>query len=127
MIDIFSYLIYNYRNSLCHQVELALARAESEGLARRISEETTADLEKEKAVRELEVQDSERQLRSDLADKEEAIIAFKNKENEYSKTIEVLTIEKEELSAKIHFMNQGIDNTISILFLRSHFNFNRLI
>jgi hypothetical protein len=45
---------------------------------------------------------------SDLTTKEETITTLKNKENEYSKTIEILTKEKEELSAKIHFMNQGM-------------------
>jgi hypothetical protein len=45
---------------------------------------------------------------SDLTTQEETITTLKNKDNEYSKTIEILTKEKEELSAKIHFMNQGM-------------------
>jgi hypothetical protein len=45
---------------------------------------------------------------SDLTTKEETITTLKNKDSEYSKTIEILTKEKEELNAKIHFMNQGM-------------------
>lgn len=94
---------------MSHQLEIALARADSEGLARRIAEETTADLEKEKAVRELEIEDNERRLLSDLNNKEEALASLRNKESEFSKTIEVLTKEKEDLSAKIHSMTQGLN------------------
>ena len=39
-----------------------LARAETEGIARRQAEELTADLEKDKAVRELEIEDNERTI-----------------------------------------------------------------
>lgn len=43
--------------SLMHQLQIALARADSEALARSIAEETVADLEKEKTMKELELKD----------------------------------------------------------------------
>lgn len=58
------------RNNLSRQLELEVARSESESLARRIAEESIADLEKERTVRELEFQDIERRLKCDFLAKE---------------------------------------------------------
>lgn len=58
------------RGSLAHQLQIALARADSEALARSIAEETIADLEKEKTMRELELRDSQNRHRNDLDSKE---------------------------------------------------------
>lgn len=43
------------RSSIAHQLQLSLARADSEALARAIAEETVAELEKEKTMKELEI------------------------------------------------------------------------
>ena len=93
-----------------------MARADTEAIARRQAEELRADLEKEKAVRELEIEDSERRLRSELNNKEEIITGYTNKESEYNKTLEIISNEKEELSAKIHYMNQGLSSSIQYFF-----------
>ena len=45
------------KQSVFHQLQLALARADSEALAKSIAEETVADLEKEKTMKELEIKD----------------------------------------------------------------------
>lgn len=58
------------RGSLAHQLQIALARADSEALARSIAEETVADLEKEKTMKELEHKDLLAKHRSELANKE---------------------------------------------------------
>lgn len=58
------------RGSLAHQLQIALARADSEALARSIAEETIIDLEKEKTMRELELRDSQNRHRNDLDSKE---------------------------------------------------------
>ena len=42
-------------SSIAHQLQLSLARADSEALARAIAEETVAELEKEKTTKELEI------------------------------------------------------------------------
>jgi chorismate synthase len=89
-------------------LETTLARVESEATARRTAEETTSDLEKEKSVRELEIQENERRFLSEINNKEEILVLLKNKENEYSKTIEVITKEKEELNSKIYSISQGM-------------------
>lgn len=58
------------RGSLAHQLQIALARADSEALARSIAEETVADLEKEKTMKELEHKDLLAKHRSELTNKE---------------------------------------------------------
>lgn len=58
------------RDSLAHQLQIALARADSEALARSIAEETVADLEKEKTMKELEHKDLLAKHRSELVNKE---------------------------------------------------------
>jgi hypothetical protein len=58
------------RGSLAHQLQIALARADSEALARSIAEETVADLEKEKTMKELEHKDLLAKHRSELVNKE---------------------------------------------------------
>lgn len=61
------------RTSLAQQVQIALARADSEALARSIAEETVTDLEKEKTIKELEMKDIIGKHRADLSSKEASV------------------------------------------------------
>lgn len=61
------------RLSLTQQVQLSLARADSEALARSIAEETVTDLEKEKTMKELEMKDIINKHRADLSAKEATV------------------------------------------------------
>lgn len=63
------------RNSLTGQLQLAVGRADSEALARSIAEETVAELEKEKTVKELEIHDLLSRHSSEVAEKESALNA----------------------------------------------------
>lgn len=63
------------RSSLAHQLQLALARGDSEALARSIAEETVADLEKEKTMKELELKDLINKHRTDQIHKEATLNA----------------------------------------------------
>lgn len=89
-----------------------MARADTEAIARRQAEELTADLEKDKAIRELEVEDNERRLLAELNNKDEIINSYTIKESESNKTIEIISKEKEDLSAKLHYMNQGLASAL---------------
>lgn len=62
-----------FRNNLSHQLQLAMARADSESLARSIAEETIADLEKEKTMKELELKEVISRHRTDIANKDSLI------------------------------------------------------
>ena len=66
------------RGSLAHQLQLALARADSEALARSIAEETVADLEKEKTMKELELKDLLGKHRTEQANLEAVKGAYKS-------------------------------------------------
>lgn len=68
------------RSSLKHQVQVAVARADAEALARTIAEETVADLEKEKTIKELELKDFMAKHRNEIAAKEAALAAVKEAE-----------------------------------------------
>ena len=61
------------RGSLTHQLQLALARADSEALARSVAEETVAELEKEKTMKELELKDLLVKHRTDQSNKEQTL------------------------------------------------------
>lgn len=61
------------RGSLAHQLQIALARADTEALARSIAEETIVDLEKEKTMKELELKDLLAKHRADIAARDSKI------------------------------------------------------
>lgn len=85
------------RSSLLHQLQLALARADSEALARSIAEETVADLEKEKTIKELELKDLLSKHRSDLAAKDSSMLLMRDAENELTKKLNAKIAEYEDL------------------------------
>ncbi|XP_043467266.1 rho-associated protein kinase 1 [Leptopilina heterotoma] len=88
------------RNSFCHQLELALARGDAEALARSIAEETVADLEKERTMKELEFKDSIAKHHQELNSKEQVVNRLKDSELEMKKTVEQYLKEKEELNKR---------------------------
>ncbi|XP_054086850.1 rho-associated protein kinase 1 isoform X3 [Zeugodacus cucurbitae] len=85
------------RTSLKHQVQVAVARADSEALARSIAEETVADLEKEKTIKEFELKDFMTKYRNELAAKEAALSTAKETETEYVKKLNQKNTETDEL------------------------------
>lgn len=103
------------RISLKHQCQIALARADSEALARSIAEETIADLEKEKTMKELELKDLLAKHRSDVNSKDAMVSASKERELEIKKHAEQLLKEKDELSRHLkqvqEELNKKIDNS----------------
>lgn len=85
------------RESLLHQLQIALARADSEALARSIAEETVADLEKERTIKELEIKDIKAKHRNDLSAKDSALLTLREAEAEITKKLNVKIAEYEEL------------------------------
>ncbi|XP_015914615.1 rho-associated protein kinase 2 [Parasteatoda tepidariorum] len=100
----------NERNNLSHQLQLAMARADSESLARSIAEETIADLEKERAIKEIELKELMSRHWSDLSNKDSLLSSYKEKENEYKKTIEILTREKEDRGFQLLSLQEDMNN-----------------
>jgi hypothetical protein len=66
--------LYDFRDSIAAQLQLAMAKADSEGLARSIAEEQLSDVEKEKTVLELEIKELMNRHKTDLSKKEHTII-----------------------------------------------------
>ncbi|XP_050738009.1 rho-associated protein kinase 1-like isoform X2 [Eriocheir sinensis] len=93
-------------NSLTGQLQLAVGRADSEALARSIAEETVAELEKEKTVKELEIHDLLSRHSSEVAEKESALNAVKEREQELSKSLETLKQEKDALNSQVQMLEE---------------------
>lgn len=85
------------RSSVFHQLQLAAARADSEALARSIAEETVADLEKEKTMKELELKDLIAKHRNEITSKETKLQALRDTENELSNKLSIKISELDEL------------------------------
>lgn len=85
------------RGSLLHQLQIALARADSEALARSIAEETVADLEKEKTIKELEIKDLLSKHRNELSTKESALVVLREAEADVTKKLNLKISEYDEL------------------------------
>ncbi|XP_030568586.1 rho-associated protein kinase 1 isoform X3 [Drosophila novamexicana] len=85
------------RVSLKHQVQVAVARADSEALARSIAEETVADLEKEKTIKELELKDFIMKHRNEINAKEAALANLKETEADLHKKLKQKASEWDEL------------------------------
>uniref|UniRef100_A0A1B6L2N5 Rho-associated protein kinase let-502 n=1 Tax=Graphocephala atropunctata TaxID=36148 RepID=A0A1B6L2N5_9HEMI len=96
------------RGSLAHQLQIALARADSEALARSIAEETVADLEKEKTMKELELKDLLAKHRGDIAAKDSSLNMMKERELDYKKNSEQLMKDKEDLSHQMMLMQEDV-------------------
>ncbi|XP_022180412.1 rho-associated protein kinase 2 isoform X1 [Myzus persicae] len=94
------------RGSLAHQLQIALARADSEALARSIAEETIIDLDKEKTMRELELRDSQNRHRNDLESKEFTLNNLREVENELKKKMDQLIKDNEELKNQLTIIQE---------------------
>lgn len=87
--------------SLKHQCQIAIARADSEALARSIAEETVADLEKEKTMKELELKDLLAKHRSELNSKEVVMNTLRERELELKKINDHLIKEKDDVGRQL--------------------------
>lgn len=86
------------KQSVFHQLQLALARADSEALAKSIAEETVADLEKEKTMKELENKDLVAKHRNELAAKDIQIQHLRDLEAELNNKLSIKISEVDELT-----------------------------
>lgn len=96
------------RSSLVHQLQLALARADSEALARSIAEETVADLEKEKTMKELELKDIVTKHRSELSSKDINLNGLRDREMECKKTIDQLIKDNDDLNRQVKLLQEDL-------------------
>lgn len=69
---------------------------------------SVSEFEKDKSVRELEMQELARRLENNLNLKESELIKTLEKESELSQKLDALECEKEEYRTKLHQMQQGM-------------------
>ncbi|KAL5277687.1 ROCK2 family protein [Megaselia abdita] len=84
------------RSSLKHQVQVAVARADAEALARSIAEETVSDLEKERTLKELELKDFMAKHRNEITAKETVIANLKDAETDLMQQLQAIQLKNEE-------------------------------
>ncbi|XP_065578443.1 rho-associated protein kinase 1-like [Artemia franciscana] len=87
--------------NISYQLQLSLARAESESLALKIAKDALGELEKERTMRELEFKDLQSRLKAEISNKENAIQLAKERETDFVHSIEDLKKETENLSNKL--------------------------
>lgn len=107
-----------FRTYLNEELELLRSRIDTESMARRIAEESAGDLEKERAVRELELKDVERRLRAEISTKDVEMKKLKDSASESLRLIETLNREKEDLTKRLNALQKGrlLDHTFELLF-----------
>ncbi|XP_069698446.1 rho-associated protein kinase 2 isoform X2 [Periplaneta americana] len=119
------------RGSLAHQLQIALARADSEALARSIAEETVADLEKEKTMKELEHKDLLAKHRAELTNKEVVLNSLKERELDYKKSMDQLLKDKDEVNRQLKMMQEDVakasSNSEELERLRKQFKQEQLL
>lgn len=97
------------RSSLKHQCQLALARADSEALARSIAEETVAELEKDKTIKELEIKEITTRQKNELNSKDMQLNTIKEKEIDLKKLNEQIIKENDDLNKKLSQMQEELN------------------
>lgn len=85
------------KSTMYHQTQLAVARADSEALAKNIAEETVADLEKEKTMKELEIKDLIAKHRNEVSSRDAQLQTLRDTENELNTKLTIRVSELEEL------------------------------
>lgn len=96
------------KESFAAQLQLAMAKADSENLARSIAEEQLTDVEKEKTVLELEIKELMNRHKTEISKKEHLIQIMEDSKREYSKEIEELTAEKNDLTSRLQKLSEDL-------------------
>ncbi|XP_041359873.1 rho-associated protein kinase 2-like [Gigantopelta aegis] len=106
--------IYNVnqeKDSIGAQLQLALAKADSEQLARQIAEEQLSDVEKEKTMLELEIKELMSRFKNDMSKKESMISLLEDTKRDYGTNIEKLQTDKDDLNNKIKKLSEDINSS----------------
>ncbi|XP_063414953.1 rho-associated protein kinase 1-like isoform X2 [Mytilus trossulus] len=98
------------KDSLVQQLQLALAKAESEHIALTIAEEQLADVEKEKTVLRLEIKELVSRHKNELNKKENMIAASEDNCREYSKKVEQIQMEKDDIVNRMKSLQDDYQN-----------------
>ena len=81
-----------FSDSIAAQLQLAVAKADSEQLARSIAEEQLSDVEKEKTMLELELKEAMSRLKNDITKKDMSISSVSTRLFELGPTVIIYPI-----------------------------------
>ncbi|XP_070555597.1 rho-associated protein kinase 2-like isoform X2 [Ptychodera flava] len=104
--------LQNQRDSLMAQLELTLTKADSEQLARSIAEGQYADLEKEKTMMEMEMEQLKSNHKSEVNEKNNIIASLEESKYQISDKVRLLQAEKDEINNKL---KKAIDDNESLM------------
>ncbi|XP_013871141.1 rho-associated protein kinase 2 [Austrofundulus limnaeus] len=96
------------RDSLAAQLENSLTKADSEQLARSVIEEQFSLLEKEKIMKELELNDMMARHKQELSEKDSTISSLEESNRTLTVDVANLASEKEELNNKLKELQQEL-------------------
>lgn len=103
--------ILQEKDSVAAQLQLGLAKADSEQLARQIAEEQLADVEKEKTMLELEVKELMSRHKNEMNKRDTQISTLEDWKREHSSRVEKLQQEKDDLNNKIKTLSEVIQSS----------------
>lgn len=103
--------ILQEKESIGAQLQLALAKADSEQLARQIAEEQLSDVEKEKTMLELEIKEMISRQKSEMSKKESLIASLEETKRQYASDLEKMQQDKDDLSNRIKKLLEDLQNS----------------
>ncbi|XP_074643969.1 rho-associated protein kinase 2-like [Tubulanus polymorphus] len=98
------------RDSVLAQLQLALAKADSEHLSRSLAEDSLSEVEKEKTMLELEVKELMSRHKAELHKKESVNSNLQTENSQMSKQVDHYKREIEELQGKLNKQNNELEN-----------------
>lgn len=98
------------REELTYQLQQALLRADNEARSRRVAEEDIAELEKEKMMVELELQEMNSKYKSDARNLEMQLVGMKDTEGDLLQRIDLLSNDNNELRDRVKELQDELDN-----------------
>ncbi|KAK6188435.1 hypothetical protein SNE40_004608 [Patella caerulea] len=101
------------KDSICAQLQLALAKADSEQLARQIAEDQLLDVEKEKTMLELEYKDLMQRHKNDISKKENQITSMEDSKRNTNMTIDQLQSENNILNTTIKELSEAHNTSLA--------------
>ena len=97
------------RDSIAAQLQLAIAKSDSETLARSITEEQLSDVEKEKTILELELKEAMTRHKADLQKKNICVSNLEDSNKKYARDSEELLRDKGNLNNTVKKLKKNME------------------
>ncbi|XP_078612644.1 rho-associated protein kinase 1-like isoform X1 [Branchiostoma floridae x Branchiostoma japonicum] len=98
------------KENLSAQVQLMVAKAESEQLARSIAEERFSDLDKEKTMIVLELKEKEARHKSEVGEKSQQVKELEEQSKQLSASLEQMKAERDDINNRLKKAVEDLNN-----------------